>query len=155
MPSEQARHWRLAEQSCGCRNLPGVFLNSLRAGRAKGWSLLLGSPTVVWVHPSCRCPGQEQQHHEGLPYPGCPLVPQHPPLLLVSPPRLPGASVCPCPCPRPGVSVPPAVCVPCLSLCCVVFVTVPTLLSGGSVFQKKIVGMALTKRTVQSLPVSA
>lgn len=62
-------------------------------------------------------------------------------------------------CVRVHVHVPVSLCrplcVPCLSLCCVVFVTVPTLLSGGSVFQKKIVGMALTKRTVQSLPVSA
>jgi len=71
--------------------------------------------------------------------------------------RVRAPSVCPSPCQRSRPSVSLVLCrslcvcsvvLFCLSLC-------PLSCLVGSVFQKKIVGMALTKRTVQSLPVSA
>lgn len=83
-------------------------------------------------------------------------------LRLLSPPqaaRVPVHPLCVCPssmsvftsrCQRWFGATP-------LCVCCWCFVChrahSPVLV--GSVFQKKIVGMALTKRTVQSLPVSA
>lgn len=75
--------------------------------------------------------------------------------LTPRPLAVPAQPLCPSPCPRPSVTVVSfrSLCVCrvvlfCLSLC-------PLSCLVGSVFQKKIVGMALTKRTVQNLPVSA
>lgn len=171
--------------SCGCRSLPGVFLSKWPPPPAaapplsrphQGTVSFPGDPPVLaarcsrkrWPCVGHLCAAKSIARHprgrscsaEGLParLPRAPPTPSAASGLASQAARCAcTASVCPspCRCSRPSVSVflCHSLCVChvvlfCLSLC-------PLSCLVGSVFQKKIVGMALTKRTVQSLPVSA
>lgn len=163
--------------SCGRRSLPGVFLSkwALPPGAAQqGTVSFPGDPPVSAATCSqshglgrehrdaaeslARRPRGRRCSNKGLParLPRAPPAPSAASGLASRAARCLRLCVSLCVCrSRAGVSVFScrSLCVChvvlfCLSLC-------PLSCLVGSVFQKKIVGMALTKRTVQSLPVSA
>lgn len=128
--------------SCGRRSLPGVFLSkwALPPGAAQQGTVSFPGDPPVSAATCSQSHGLGREHRDAaesfarrhgaedaatrVSQPGCPGLPQHPPLLLVSPPGPRGAcaSVCPSAC---AVHVSVSACsratlCACATLCCFV-----------------------------------